>query len=254
MPPEFNQFEYARLGFYQLVLNNSRPPFNSEKVRKAIELGLDFDALAKGVGWKPEYLQAGFFPYGMRGFRQRAQGRNVAEANKLLASAGYSAANPLKFTITMAKAKTSEHEATIWPHVFEGAWIKPVVELVDQNVLVDRRNAATFDALRIYKVPGSVDGDRLLSSYLTNSQYNTPRSVTRDCDKLIKAALQVVDVDERYHEYEKADACLMGHTILIPLASFQPGLALVRKPWALMRKNRYNLRPYDVQMWSSDAH
>ena len=252
--PDFNKFESSQLGTYQLIFNNARAPFNKEQVRQAIVAALDFHLLAAELGWSKERLQAGLFPFGMRGFKKREVNRDVAKATQILKQNGYTEKNPLRFTITIAKSQLAELEQKVWPRVFAGAPIVATVELLDQKSLFDRRSAGTYEALRVAKMPGSVDGHRLLTSYLSHSKFNTPRSVLPDCDKLIKASLSIANIDARYEQYERADACLMSHVTLIPLATIQPGYALLKKPWAINRESRYNLRPYNVYRWRPDGH
>lgn len=249
----YNKFDSSNLGTYQLVFNNASAPFFNKSVRRAVSLALDFDLLAKELEWSKDRLQAGLFPFGMRGFKKRQGNRDAAQATRLLRKAGYSAKKPLTFTITIARSKLAETEAKIWPSVFVGVPIVVSVELVDQKALFDRRSAGTYQALRIAKMPGTVDGHRLLTSYLSHSKFNTPRSVLPDCDALIKGSLSIANIDARYEQYEKADSCLMSHSILVPLATIQPGFAFLRKPWVISRKSRYNLRPYNVYRWRPDG-
>ncbi len=250
--PAFNRSEYSELGTYQLVLNNSKTPFNKLDVRRAVAKALDIEALSLGMSWQPDRLQAGLFPFGMRGFKQRTLVRDINGAKALLAQAGFTTKNPLKFSIVMSKSKNTEQEAKLWPKVFSKLPIQVRVELLEQKDLIERRNAGSFDALRIIKSPGSVDGHRLLASYLSNSKFNTPRSKIQRCDSLIRQALKVSVLDERYKIYEQADSCLMANVTLIPLSSVQQGYAYIKKPWKLKRKNRYYLKPYDVSEWIYD--
>lgn len=245
----FNKFEFAELGTYQLIPNHSRPPFNKLAVRQALEAAIDFDRLARGMNWSRDRLQAGIFPFGMRGFRKRERLRDLDRAIQLLAREGYTDANPLKFTITISKSAISEREVRVWPSVFEGAPIEARVELLPHAELVKKRNAAEFEALRIIKYPGRSEAQRLLAAYLSTSKWNTPRAQLPECDKLISRVLQTGDAEQRQRIYLLANDCLMLNALLVPLSSIQPGVVLVRKPWRLNRSNPYLLYPYLVSDW-----
>lgn len=247
--PGFERFENAELGSYQLAFNNSSGPFSDVRVRRAVAAALDIETLSDKLHWRKDRLQGGLFPFGMRGFKHRAARRDTALATRLLKEAGYSERRPLKFTITTARSKLSAAEAGAWPRAFPGVPIRVSLEVLEQKELVDRRRRGAFEALRIVKLPGTVDGHRLLTSYLTHSKFNTPRGNTPECDVIIKGSLGIADIDARYKEYEKADACLMARQILVPLASVQPGYVLLKRPWMLTRKSRYTRMPYSVYWW-----
>ncbi len=245
----FNKFEFAELGTYQLIPNHSRPPFNQLSIRRALEAAIDFDRLARGMNWSRDRLQAGMFPFGMRGFHKRERMRDLDRAIQLLTKEGYTPANPLRFTITISKSAISEREVSVWPSVFEGAPIEAKVELLPHAELVKKRNAADFDALRIIKYPGRSEAQRLLAAYLSTSKWNTPRAQLPECDKLITQVLRTGDAEQRQRIYLLANDCLMRNALLVPLSSIQPGLVLVRKPWRLNRSNPYLLYPYLVSDW-----
>ena len=250
--PDYNKIENSDLGGYMLMFNNARGPFSDERLREAVSISADLDLLAKGMGWSKERLQSGLFPFGMRGFQLRNPRRDIVRAKKLLAAAGYSDGKPLTFEIFIAKTKTAAKEAELWPSAFSGVPIRASVAVVPQGEIVDRTKNGDFQALRVIKFPGSVDGHRLLVSFYTGSTYNTPRAHQPRCDALIRDALSIADVDTRYAKYAQADECLMSHHILLPLSTVQPGFVLLRKPWSTTSQNRYYVRPYHVHWWKHD--
>ncbi len=248
--PEFRKFEHVPLASFQLVFNNSTPPFNKGDVREAVSRAIDFDILTKKMNWSPSYLQSGLFPYGMHGFEKRILKKDINLSNKLLSKHGFTKKHPLRFKILISKSKNTEKEVKIWEEVFSDTPIKVDVELVEQKELVKRREEGKYDAIRVTKMPGSIDGNRLLSSYLSNSKFNTARSNTPDCDEIILSSLKISDVEKRYSLYKKADRCLINHHILVPLSSVNSGYIMLKKPWMLLRKNRYNLKPYWLANWN----
>ncbi len=250
----FNSYDFADLAYYQLILNNSKKPFNNVAVRKAINEGINFDVLSEGYHWEHSFLQKGLFPLGMRSFRARADKRNLPLALKLLNSAGYNAQHPLTFTIYVTTSNIAEMEKGIWPKVFDPLPIKPVVAVLPQNEVIRKMNKNAFEAIRLKKLAVTLDGERLLTSFLSNSNQNTTKSVTPDCDELIKNALTISSIEKRQLEYEKADLCLIDqHQIFIPLASTPYGQVYIKKPWKIMGTNRYDLKPFRTYLWKYDG-
>lgn len=89
------------LAYYQLFMNTGQAPFDNVKVRQAISMAIDRDALAKAV--EGEYGEAAWMPVpsGSFAFSPSFKGKpkfNPAEAKKLLIEAGY----PNGFTFDMA--------------------------------------------------------------------------------------------------------------------------------------------------------
>jgi ABC-type oligopeptide transport system substrate-binding subunit len=251
----FSAIEFSDLGTHQLVYNNSSGPFRSRDLRRAVSLALDIEALAAAMGWERERLQAGLVPFGMRGFRPRsAEAGNPAarlrEARALLARHGYAAGHPLAFDILLPKLPGWETEARAWPGLFKGAAIQPRVVALPYAEVVAANRRGRFQALRVTKFAGSVENHRLLSSYLSGSDYNSPRAHEPRCDSLVRQSIRTEDRDKRFGLYDAADRCFMDAAVLVPLSSFQPGYVILKKPWKLKRSNRYLLYPYWVSEWS----
>ena len=252
----FQKIEISELGTYQLILNNSKAPFNRVEVRRAVGLALDYDRLAEKLGWSPGTLQAGLVPLGMTGFKHRetiGRAARVAQAIRLLKQAGYTARHPLKFTVLLSQLPDYEKEASLWPTLFAGAPIEVRVELVSHAERIARTDRGEFQAVRSMKYAGSSESHRLLSTYLSGSSFNPTRSREPECDRLISRSISTLDRDARYEGYAQADACLMDRAILVPLASIQSGYVFLKEPWKLSRTNRYLLYPYWISEWRQSA-
>lgn len=250
--PGFRKVEYSPLGNYLLLLNNSKPPFDDPKVREAVALAVDFEALAADLGWRKERLQAGLLPFGMRGFKRRRAKRDLQKAVSILRAAGFTDSRPLKFTILVARTDALPAEPSAWPRAFSGAPIAASVQQVPLQDMGARKTSGDFEAARVITGPGSYDGYKTLIRYLSRSEDNVPRASAPDCDAMTLKALALTDIDARNAQYGKADECLMSHHVLVPLASLEPRYALIRKPWSFVRTSRYNLSPYSVSLWKRD--
>lgn len=123
--------------------NNSKAPFNDIKVRKAITLATNKDELIKGA----------MLGYGTKIGSMRSPGEacyvdlsNFApydpnQAKSLLADAGYTAQNPLKFTYTLAAEFPYERrigEAMVAQLNALGPMIKVDISVVDFNTWIQK--------------------------------------------------------------------------------------------------------------------
>ena len=99
--PGISVVKYPQLAYFTLMMNTNRPPFDDVRVRRAIHLVLDRDALIESTkDTYPAYFGAGFtFPFGQwaRTFEELRQSpayradktEDIKTAQALLADAGY---------------------------------------------------------------------------------------------------------------------------------------------------------------------
>jgi oligopeptide transport system substrate-binding protein len=248
----FEKIETSELGTYQLILNNSKAPFNKANIRKAVALGADYFQLSEEMHWGAERLQAGLIPFGMPGFRHRTRegfDENRKTAAELLKKAGYTDADPLKFQIVLPESDLAKLEAVAWSKVFHGLPVQPSVQLISFQDYVSRLTSYDFQSLRVTKYPGSVEPHRMLAFFLSTSKYNLTRSKLPECDAITKSSLQSVNREERFKVYAQAEDCLLKNAVLLPLSSMTPTYVMMRKPWKMRRTNRYLLYPYWISEW-----
>ncbi len=105
--PSFVVADIAQLGSDNVVLNHKRPPFDNVQVRRAISLAMDRDAAARTVRHGGALVGAAFLPkpWGAWGLLDkdlrtlpgyRGAAVDKAEAQRLLAAAGYGPGRPLR--------------------------------------------------------------------------------------------------------------------------------------------------------------
>jgi len=146
------------LGVYYYGLALDLPPFkNAPKLRQALAMAIDREVLTKqvlGDGERPAY---GWVPEGVAGhtpqrFEWAALDRDArfAEARRLYAEAGYSAANPLKLELRTSKSPIHDRIAlavtAMWK---ETLGVEASLRSEDFRVLkaaIDAREAALFRA------------------------------------------------------------------------------------------------------------
>ncbi|MCB0010597.1 MAG: transporter substrate-binding domain-containing protein [Anaerolineales bacterium] len=76
-----------------------RSPWNDPRVKQAIAMSLDREALASQIFGESRIPLYGPIPDGVPGYAEQTQTRNLEEARVILQAAGYSAGDPLSFTL-----------------------------------------------------------------------------------------------------------------------------------------------------------
>jgi len=138
-----------------IVVNLRRAPVSDVKVRRALDLAIDrqalIDANYEGEGAAYRGLISGLFPQAaysdaelarLPGYRLPKE-QDIAEAKKLLAEAGH----PSGFKITMMVGKTGRNvdDATLIREDWKKIGVDVTLDVVDQAVEAERQNAGEFD-------------------------------------------------------------------------------------------------------------
>ena len=105
-------------GIYYYVFRADKEPFKDARVRKALSMAINRDAIVNGVLRTGEIAAYSFVPPGTGNYgapstvawKDMAYDQALSEAKKLLADAGYGPDNPLKFTL---RYNTSENHKRI---------------------------------------------------------------------------------------------------------------------------------------------
>lgn len=116
IPEQLHVNPYLCTFYYEI--NNQRAPFTDPRVRAAVKLTLDRDIIANkimGQGQIPAYSFTPTFTEGAKFTAPEwagwSQEQRNTEAKKLLAEAGFNAANPLKFTLLYNTSDQNKQQA-----------------------------------------------------------------------------------------------------------------------------------------------
>ncbi|WP_294032938.1 ABC transporter substrate-binding protein [uncultured Moraxella sp.] len=128
--------EPPKLCTYYYEFNHTKAPFDDVRVRKALSLALDRDTIVDGIlkqGQKVAYQFTPEATQGMKNFEPEwkswDKAKRIEEAKKLLAEAGYSESNPLKFELLY---NTNEQHKTL--AVAAAAFWKESLGFVEVNL------------------------------------------------------------------------------------------------------------------------
>lgn len=222
IPQEVRVSRVVALYFY--ALNNTKPPLNDPRVRRALSLALQREEISKllGQGQQPAYS---FNPSYMDGFKpQLANWANwsdadrLAEAKKLLREAGYGQKNPLKLTITY---NTSEQHKLValaagamWKKAF-GAVVS--LENQENKSFMENCRLGKMEVARGIWFADYNEPSANLNIFRSNSNCSYTGYSSSRFDELMSRALLAANQAERNEFYQQAEIQLMDDMPVIPI-------------------------------------
>jgi peptide/nickel transport system substrate-binding protein len=185
-----------------LMLNHTKPPFNDVRVRRALSVGLDRQAFIKAV------LQGGGVPgvslapppigaWGLTG-KDVPLGNDKTTARKLLAEAGYTAANPLKVEVITRNLAIYRDNAAFVVDELRRLGVEGTLKIVESAQwygMSTKREYQMGSGLSGY---GLDDPDSILTeSFLCRSTRNYQGYCDDEVDRLIAQQSQELDPRKR---------------------------------------------------------
>jgi oligopeptide transport system substrate-binding protein len=208
------------LGSYFYRVNVTKPPLNDKRVRRALAMTIDREAIVKNVlkgGQLPAY---NLTPPGTAGYTCRTQLRGeINEAKRLLAEAGYPDGKSLP-TIELLY-NTLESHRTI-AEAIQQMWKTSLgidVRLVNQEwkVYLDSQRALNYQVCRASWIGDYVDPNTFLDMWVTGGGNNETGWSNKEYDRLIAQAAATADLQQRLEVFQKAEAILLDELPILPI-------------------------------------
>ncbi len=223
--------------FSQYVsFNMSKPPFDNARVRRALSLAIDREAIVDRIlkrGERPAYalvpdVLEGYGHEPQLDFRPRSRSERLAEAKALLAEAGYGPANPLRFQLnhnqTVDHRRLAPALQAMWAEIGADA----TLQAFESAVLRDKARAGDFQAGIGGWIADYQDAKNYLFLFETRSgEMNTTRYRNAEFDALVLRSDQEADPAKRQALLAEAERLLLADQPIAPLV-FGVSSALVR--------------------------
>ncbi|MES2490866.1 MAG: peptide ABC transporter substrate-binding protein [Pseudomonadota bacterium] len=224
IPQEFRVSPY--LGVYYYGLNLTQPPFkNNPKLRRALSLAIDRDVIVKkviGTGELPAYSWVPPIP----GYKQQAaewatwpREKRLAEARRLYAEAGYSAANPLEVEIRYNTSEDHKKIALVVAAMWK-QYLGAKTRLVNQEFKVflrDRTQKKITQAFRSGWIGDFNDPYTFSELLYSQNGRNDMGYVNANYDSLLEQAAHEIDAATRMQYLEQAERLMLEDQPMIPL-------------------------------------
>lgn len=224
LPAETHIFPY--LGTYYYVFNFNRKPFDDPRVRRALTLVVDRDAITDKVLKTGELPAYGVVPPNTGGdwlgyepdWMAQPYAERVAMAKALLADAGYGPDNPLKLQLAYNTSENHKRIAVAVQAMWKALGVQ--AELVNREVKVhyDTLKQNDFDVARAAWVADYNDPQNFL--YLLETRtgvQNYGRFSNAEFDKLMVDQGLTADQAARMAMMKQAEEIAMGADAWIPI-------------------------------------
>jgi len=223
------------LGTYYLDFVNNKPPFDNVKVRKAFSLAIDRNYLVETVKKGGEKPATGYVPYGISDINPEPDFRttggdyisvkpedyekNVQEAKKLLAEAGYPDGKGFP-KVTFGLNSGAGHEPIA--EAVQQMWKENLgveVEILAQewNVFQQSRKDGVYNINRNGWIGDYMDASTFLDMFTTGIGQNNAKYSNPKYDELISSARKEADPAKRIQFYHEAEKLLMDDAAIAPL-------------------------------------
>ena len=231
--PDYNQSHELSISYFEFNVNKA--PFDNAKVRKALSLAVDRNFLVQKVTKENQTTATGFVPLGTTDQDATKQFRivggdyfstaaadyekNVAEAKKLLAEAGYPNGKGFP-TFEYSTNPSSANQAIA--EALQNMWktelgIDCTIAQQEWAVFIDSRNKGTFSVCRGGWGADFNDPASFLDLFVTGGGNNDPKYSNSEYDALIEKVKSTDDNTIRMPALHKAEDILMKDMVVAPL-------------------------------------
>ena len=223
------------LGTYYIDFVNNKPPFDDARVRKAFSLAIDRNYLVENVTKGGQTPASGFVPFGIADVNPEPDFRttggdyisvkpadyekNVEEAKKLLAEAGYPDGKGFP-KVTYGLNSGSGHEPVA--EALQQMWKENLgveVEILAQewNVFQQSRKDGVYNINRNGWIGDYMDPSTFMDIFTSTNGQNNAKYNNPDYDAFIAAARKESDHETRIKIFHDAEKLLMDEAAIAPL-------------------------------------
>lgn len=210
----------SQLSTYYLFINVTRPPFDNPKLRRALALGIDREAITRDVMSGVPAPAHSFVPPDCAGYTTRAGIPDDLEAaRKLLAEAGYPGGRGLP---SFEVQSYSTESAIRSLEAIQARWSRELgvhmtITPLEQKTLFQNQQTRNYTVAYSAWIADYPDPATFLTMMVTGGGNNWAGWSNRDYDRLINVAASSPDNAVRYEAFQKAESILLDEVPLIPL-------------------------------------
>ncbi len=212
------------LGVTMYFFNLRRPLFRDVRVRKALALAIDRDMLTTRIvrtGDQPAYgLIPPRFPNYLPSITPRpaTQAQRLAEARRLLAEAGYSAAKPLQFELLYHTSDEHRSVAVAAAAMWQAIGVRATLRNAERQVVEVATRNGEFDVVRAALFTAYADPNGLFLFFRSGSSANGSGYANPAFDAAVERAEQEVTPGPRRAAAQRqAEQLLVDDQAFLPL-------------------------------------
>lgn len=222
MPDELRILPSA--GVYFLVVNTSRKPFDDVRVRRALSLAIDREALTgrllrTGVQPAESFASPDFNGYGGITLPEQAMSlpERQAEARRLLAAAGFGPGRPLEVDYVYDTQEENRQVAIALGSMLQQVGVRLKARNVDFGALNRTIRTGEFDLARWAYFPSFDDAYALLQLLTIDNPNNWPGYRNPAYDELLRRSNLEPEAAARQSLLREAEALMMADYPVLPV-------------------------------------
>lgn len=224
MPEETHIAPY--LGVYYYPINSSVEPFTDVRVRQALSMAINREAITDKVLKTGELPAYSFVPPGVSRYetpsevewKSMAYGDRVKKAKELLAEAGYTADKPLEFTLKYNTSENHKRIAVAVASMWKAIGVKTELYNAEVKVHYADLKQGNFQVARAGWIADYNDAQNFL--YLLEKRTgpnNYGRYDNEEYNNLMLQAEVTADLEKRAEMMMKAESLAMNDQPVIPI-------------------------------------
>ena len=213
------------IGLNYIALNESIEPLNDVKVRKALQLGLNRNALLDAVYSGRGSLENGIFSHGLKGFNPELDEipYDPEQAKELLKEAGY----PQGFDLVISVKSSSTQWELILVNNAVAMWkklgINASVKVISEDEFMSLRKSGQLACYTATWTADYSDPDNFIYTFFGNPENTRFRSLCYPNEKImdrVTKARGITDDSKRIKEYQELEKIIVQEDAAwIPLFS-----------------------------------
>ncbi len=203
-----------RVGITYFTMNFNIEPFQDLKVRQAVQMAIDRQAILDALYGGRGQVEHGIYPYGLIGFNegQTKISYDPEKAKVLLAEAGY----PDGFTMELAADASASDTVTMALEIIKeqlaAVGINAEIKNYDESTWLETRKAGELGSFMSTWTADFNDPENFIYTFFGNEEKTRIRSInypdTAVMDR-VGAARGIVNEDERLAEYQALEEKLI---------------------------------------------
>jgi len=209
-----------------IICNTGKGPLTDPRVRQALAMTLDRDALAEKIDPHGEVPAYGLIPPGMPGYTQQppdwaslSRADRLAKAKELYAAAGYGPDKPLKLELIYPTTEGSRRSTTAMAGMWRQMLGAEVTMSNEENQIVLSQTRHRDYEMSLYGwIADYPDPWTFLSNFQSDAgDLNTSDYKNPEYDRLLSQARETLDPAARLKVLEAAERLLSRDMPVIPL-------------------------------------
>ena len=203
-----------RVGIVYFTMNFNKEPFKDVRVRKAVQMSIDRQAILDALYGGRGQVEQGIFPHGLIGFNpdQEEIKYDPEAAKALLAEAGYADGFDMEIAADSSASDTMTMALEIVSDQLAEVGIRAEIKNYDESTWLETRKSGELGSFMSTWSADYNDPDNFIYTFFGNEEKTRIRSInypdTEVMERVAKART-IVNEDERLAEYKALEEKLI---------------------------------------------